>query len=143
MTDADGRRPVFIVPGRERSHEVTLNAWAIAVGAAYLLGAPRSTALAATITWPWSIAYAVGLIIGGVMALAGCFWLSDVERSLELERAGLIALTGMLLIYAVAVFTVTGAPGLFAAGMALAWSWANVRRCIQCTADLHRLREAA
>jgi hypothetical protein len=138
----NARRPVFIVPGRERSHEVTLNLWAVIVGVFYLFGAPRPTSLSATLHPPFIYIYAVGLVVGGLLTLAGCFWLTDLERSLELERAGLVTLTGMLLIYVAAVFTVTGYPGLFAAGLVGAWAWANVRRAVQCTRDLHRLREA-
>lgn len=134
------RRPILIVPGRERSHEVTLNVWAVIVGVFYLFGAPRSPAMSA-MGPPLTYIYAVGLIVGGGLALAGSFWLSDLERSLELERAGLIALTGMLFIYMAAVFTVTGSPGLFAAGLVGAWAWANIRRALQCTRDLARLRE--
>lgn len=135
------RRPVFIVPGRERSHEVTLNIWAVIVGAFYLFGAPRPVSLS-ELYQPLIYVYASGLVLGGLLSLAGCFWLSNLERSLELERAGLITLTGMLLIYVTAVFTSVGPSGLFAAGLVGAWAWANVRRALQCTRDLSRLREA-
>lgn len=134
------RSPVLVVPGRERYHEVTLAIWALLLGLVYIVGGPRSPAIVASVTPPWSWIFAGGLVVGGVLTLGGSYWLSDVERGLDLERAGLIALTGALLVYVTAVFTTTGWSGLTAAGLAAAWTWANVRRAVAITKDLRLIR---
>ncbi|MET0492925.1 MAG: hypothetical protein ABW000_07305 [Actinoplanes sp.] len=134
------RAPVLVVPGRERYHEVTLAIWAVLLGLVYLVGGPRSPAIAASVSPPWSWIFATGLLIGGVLTLGGSYWLTDVERGLDLERAGLIALTGALPVYVAAVFATSGWPGLTAAGLAAAWTWANVRRAVAITQDLRLIR---
>jgi hypothetical protein len=136
----DPRPPVLVIPGRERFHEVTLNVWAGVLGVAYVLGAPPPNSLAALMPDGWRVPWAAGLAFGGMLALLGSYWLSDVERGLEVERAGLIALTGGLFVYVVGVWAYAGWTGLMAGGIALAWIWANVRRSIGITRDLHYVR---
>jgi hypothetical protein len=133
--------PVLVIPGRERYHEVTLNIWAALLGVAYAIGAPPPSSMAALVPDPWRYVWAFGLAVGGGLALIGSYWLSDVERGLEVERAGLVALTGALILYAVAVGVFAGWGGLMAAGIAVAWIWANVARSISITRDLHYVRQ--
>lgn len=132
--------PVLVVPGRERWHEVTLALWAVLIGVLYLAGGPKSPAIAAQLMPPWSIIFALGLLSGGGLTLAGSYWLTDIERGLELERAGLVALTGALVVYVTAVLTTNGWPGITAGGLAVAWTWANLMRSLRITRDLGLIR---
>lgn len=141
MADPGNRPPpVLIVPGRFRYHEVTLNVWAAFLGVVYLLGAPQPTSVVTTVPEEWRWPWAVGLAVGGAVALIGCYWLTDVERGLELERAGLVMLSGGLVVYVVAVFTFAGWPGLASAGLASAWMTANIARSVQITRDVRHIR---
>ncbi len=132
--------PVVVVVGRDRPHEVALNVWAAILGALYTFGAPRPGSLAGLVTGPAFYVFAVGLGLGGLIALVGSHWTRDVERSLEIERAGLVILTGALLVYAVAVISVFGWQALIAGGLVAAWVHANVRRSISITRDLRQIR---
>ena len=133
--------PLLVVPGRFRYHEVTLNLWAAVMGVMYVIGAPPPTSLAAALPGGWRIAWAAGLAVGGALALVGSYWLSDVERGLELERAGLVTLIGALLVYVFAVVAAVGWPGLMAGGITSAWVWANGMRAVQITRDLLHIRQ--
>jgi hypothetical protein len=132
--------PVFIVPGRERYHEVVLAIWAVLIGALYLLGGPKSPAIAASLPVPWSWIFAAGLILGGGFTLGGSYWLTDARFGLELERSGLIGLSGALVVYVAAVLTTTGWPGLTVGTLVGAWIWANVMRVRRIGRDLAQIR---
>lgn len=134
------RPPLLIVPGRERPHELVLSGYAVILGILYTSGFPLSAAAKTVITGWWVYVYGAALIVGGLLTLLGAFWVSNIERGLEIERSGLIVLSGALVIYAAAVFGTVGWPGAFAGGMALAWVWANVTRSLGISRDLAKIR---
>jgi len=126
-------RPVFVVAGRHRPHEVLLLAVSVVSGLAYVIGAPAPGSLAALLPG-WAVAvWAWGLLLSGVVGLSG------VWRSLELEAAAMLLGAGALLWYAVAVAQF-GWRGLFGGAVALAWASANVWRAAQIRRDLRGIR---
>lgn len=132
--------PLLILPGRERPHEIVLSGYAVAIGALYVGGFPVSTAAQQVLPGGWAHAYGAALAAGGVLTLLGSFWLSNIERGLDIERSGLLVLSGALTIYVGAVLNSAGWAGGFAGGMAIAWAWANVRRSVGITRDLAKIR---
>ncbi|GIM88744.1 hypothetical protein [Paractinoplanes toevensis] len=132
--------PIVVVVGRDRPHEVALNVWAIVIGVLLTFGAPRPGSMAALVGGGTFYVFSVGLGLGGLIALIGSHWGRDVERSLEIERAGLIILAGALLVYAVAVTVTFRGQALVAGGLVTAWVWANIRRSVIITRDLQRVK---
>lgn len=132
--------PVVVVVGRDRPHEVAFNVWAVILGGLFTFGAPRPGSMAALVTGPAFYVFSAGLGLGGLVALLGSHWTRDVERALEIERAGLIILTGALLVYVAAVVSVFGWQALIAGGLCGAWVHANVRRSVSITRDLREIR---
>lgn len=134
-------RPIIIISGKHRHHELLLLAFSVLAGVAFLLGAPRSAVtqqLDETLVNVW----AVGLTVSGVVGLLGCFWRNNLERSLLLERSGLLIGAGAVLGFAMQVYSVAGGRGLFTAGFYLAWALANVARSLQIGKDLRDMRGA-
>lgn len=142
IPDGPGRAlpPVVVVVGRDRPHEVAFNVWAIVLGVLFTVGAPRPGSLAGLVTGPAFYVFSVGLALGGIVALIGSHWTRDVERCLEIERAGMVILTGALMVYGAAVITVFGWQALVAGGLVATWVYANVRRSIRITKDLSEIR---
>jgi hypothetical protein len=135
-----GPSQIVVVVGRDRPHEVALNVWAVILGVMFTAGAPRPGSLAGLVTGPAFYVFSIGLAVGGAVAFAGSYWTLDVERSLEVERAGLTILTGALLVYGVAVFATFGWQALVAGGLVGAWVYANTRRSVIVTRDLRQIR---
>lgn len=135
--------PLVVVVGRDRPHEIAFSVWAVILGAMYTAGAPRPGSLASLVTGSSFYVFAVGLGLGGLVTLVGSLWIRDVERALEVERAGLIILSGALLVYAAAVVVTFRWQALIAGGLVAAWVWANVRRSLIITRDLRALRRKA
>lgn len=131
---------IVVVVGRDRPHEVAFNIWAVILGTMFTFGAPRPGSMASLVTGPAFYVFAVGLALGGLVALVGSHLPGDVERALEVERAGLIILTGALLVYAVAVISVFGWQALVAGALVAAWVHGNVRRSVTITRDLKAVR---
>ena len=142
MTDG-GASQLLIVVGRDRPHEVAFNVWAVILGVMFTLGAPRPGSLSGLVTGPAFYVFSVGLALGGAVAFAGSYWNRQVEQSLEIERAGLMILSGALLVYSVAVIAVFGWQALIAGGLCCAWIYANIRRSVIITRDLRQLRRRA
>jgi hypothetical protein len=133
--------PIVVVVGRDRPHEVALNVWAVILGTLLTFGAPRPGSMAALVSGGAFYVFSTGLALGGLIALVGSHWgRGDAERGLEIERAGLVVLTGALLVYAAAVTATFGGQALVAGGLTAAWVWANVRRAIMITRDLRHAR---
>jgi hypothetical protein len=137
---SDSPPPIVVVLGRDRPHEVAFNVWALILGLLFTFGAPRPGSLAGLVHGPAFYVFSIGLALGGVVALFGSHWTRDVEMGLEVERGGLIILTGALLVYVAAVTVTFGWQALVAGGLCAAWVYANLRRALTIRADLRRMR---
>jgi hypothetical protein len=135
-----GLPPIVVVLGRDKPHEVAFNVWAVILGVLFTAGVPRPGSLASLVNGPAFYVFSIGLLLGGLVALAGSHWNRDVERSLEIERAGLLILTGALVVYTAAVVTVFGWQALIGGGLCATWMYANVRRSVTVTRDLRAIR---
>lgn len=125
MTD----RPVVVVSGRHRPHEILLIIVSILTGAAYTVGAPPPTSIAALLPGWALLVWSIGLAVSGVIGLAGVLW------SLRIEAAGMLLGTGALIWYAAAVAPF-GWRGLLAGAISVAWAGANLWRALQIRQDL-------
>ena len=133
--------PILVTPGRAYRAEQTLAVWAVMLGTVYALNGPRSQSMAAMADG-WALPFfAAGLIAGGLLTVLGSFWLSNLERALEIERAGQVALTGALLVYVAAAFSHFGWAALLPGGLAAAWMWSNIGRVADITRCLRHLRK--
>ena len=133
-------RPVVVVAGRHRPHEILLLAVAVLTGLAYTLGAPPPNSLAALLPG-WSVrVWAVGLALHGVAGLAACA--SKARWSLPAEQASMLVGAAALVWYAVALADASqtaGARALLSGGITLAWAGANLWRAGQIYHDLRGL----
>lgn len=135
--------PIVVVVGRDRPHEIAFSVWALILGVMFTAGAPRPGSLSGLVTGPAFYVFAVGLGLGGLVTLSGSLWMRGLERALEVERAGLVILTGALLVYAAAVTVTFRWQALIAGGLVGAWVWANIRRSVIITRDLRAVRRKA
>lgn len=127
-------RPVIVVTGKRRPHEVLLFAYSIGAGIAL----PLRDSLPPSMQG-WNIPWAVALVLSGVIGLVGCYWRRSLWTGLSLERAGLLFNAACTFCYAVSVFTSYGRSGAFSAGFVTAWAVANVVRSLQIGNDLRSL----
>jgi hypothetical protein len=122
-------RPVVVISGRHRPHQLFLMAVSVVTGLAYTLGAPPPQSLAALLPgWALSI-WSGGMLVAGVVGLWGAW------RSLRLEQAGLL-LGAAALIWYVAAVVPFGWRALLPGAISVAWAAANVVRAAQIRRDL-------
>lgn len=122
------RRSV-VIAGRHRPHEILLLALSLLIGAAYTIGAPPPTSLAASLPGWAVLVWSIGLALSGVIGLVGVIW------SMLLEQAGMLLGAAALLWYAAAVAPF-GWRALFAGGISVAWAAANLARAWQIRREL-------
>lgn len=122
-------RPVVVVSGRHRPHEIFLLVVALVVGVAYTVGAPPPGSIAALLPGWALLIWTVGLALSGLIGLAGVLW------SMRLEQAGMLIGAGALVWY-VASVSQFGWTALFAGFTCAAWAGANVWRAAQIRRDL-------
>lgn len=126
-------RPVVLISGRHRPHEILLLVVSLVTGVAYTVGAPPPTSVAALMpSWAlhvWSLGLALSGAIGLVGAIARRPW------ALRLEQAGMLLGAGALCWYAAAVAPF-GWRALFAGAITMAWAGANLVRAVQIERDL-------
>lgn len=133
-------RPVLVVTGRHRPHEIVLFLFALATGLAYTLGAPPPRSVASEMP-SWLIdVWAGGLLIHGVIGLVGVFGPFNQERRLWLELGSMLIGAGALVLVAAVTFGYAGMAALLGGGLTVAWAVANLVRAWQIVADLHDLQ---
>lgn len=122
-------RPLVVVSGRHRPHEVLLLVVAVVTGVAYTVGAPPPTSVAALLPGWAQLVWSTGLGLSGIVGLFG------VLRSPRIEAAGMLLGTAAMIWYAVAVAPF-GWRALLAGAIAAAWAGANLWRALQIRYDL-------
>lgn len=126
-------RPVVVISGHHRPHELLLLAVSLLTGLAFTIGAPPPTSVAALMPG-WALhVWSLGLAVSGAVGLAGA--LTRQPWSLQVEQAGMLLGAAALVWYGAAVAPY-GWRALFAGGIALAWAAANLTRALQIRTDL-------
>lgn len=126
-------RPLVVVSGRHRPHEILLLAVSLVTGVAYTIGAPPPASVSALLpAWALHI-WSAGLVASGVIGLAGT--LSRRWWSLQVEQAGMLIGAASLIWYTAAVVPF-GWKALLAGLISVAWALANVARAVQIRRDL-------
>lgn len=126
-------RPVVVVTGRHRPHELLLLAVSLVTGVAYTIGAPPPASVAALLpswalhVWTW------GLAVSGAVGLVGA--LTSRSWSLQAEQSGMLIGAGALIWYAAALAPF-GWRALFTSTICVAWAAANLARAAQIRRDL-------
>lgn len=131
---------IVIIGGRRRPHELMLLLFSLVAGAAMLLGAPRPNSMTEEMNTTLVTLWAVGLFLGGLIGIWGCYTRNNLARGLLLERAGELISAGAAFGYAMQVVSINGGRAGFAAGFCIAWAVANVVRSLQISNDLRSLR---
>lgn len=126
MTQA---RPLVVVSGRHRPHEILLLVVQVITGVAYTVGAPPPSSVSALLPGWALLVWSVGLAASGVVGLAGALW------SPRVEAAGMLFGAGALVWYAAAL-TPYGWRALLAGAISAAWAGANCWRALQIRRDL-------
>jgi hypothetical protein len=122
-------RPVVVISGRHRPHQLFLMAVSLVLGTAYTLGAPPPQSLAALLPGWALLTWSVGMLVAGAVGLWGAW------RSLRLEQAGLL-LGAAALAWYVAAVAQFGWRALLPTAICVAWAGANVWRAGQIQKDL-------
>lgn len=130
-------RPVLVISGRHRPHELLLLGVSLATGLAYTVGAPPPTSVAALLPG-WALhVWSLSLTLSGAVGLAGA--LTRRSWSLQVEQAGMLIGAGALIWYSAAIAPY-GWRALFAGAICAAWAAANVVRALQIRTDLKGAR---
>lgn len=139
-TPDDDCRPIVIVTGRHRPHQIAFLALSVLFGLAFTFGAPPPQSVAALMP-QWLVAlWAVGLLLSGVLGLVGIAAIRRVQTGLLLEVASMLLGAGALTIVTFAVFAYSGWKGFFGGGLCVAWAVANLVRAGQIRRDLETLQ---
>lgn len=126
-------RPVVVISGHHRPHELLLLAVSLLTGLAFTIGAPPPSSVAALMPG-WALhVWSLGLAVSGAVGLAGV--LTRRSWSLQLEQAGMLIGAGALVWYGAAVAPY-GWRALFAGAICLAWAGANLARAAQIRRDI-------
>lgn len=130
-------RPLVVVSGRHRPHELLLLAVSLVIGVAYTIGAPPPESIAALLP-AWALhVWSAGLALSGVVGLVGA--LTRRPWSLGVEQAGMLIGAGALIWYTAALTTL-GLPALFAGTICAGWAAANIVRALQIRRDMRGAR---
>lgn len=124
-----GARPLVVVSGRHRPHEILLLVVQVITGVAYSIGAPPPQSVAALLPGWALLVWSVGLAVSGVVGLAGVIW------SPRVEAAGMLLGAAALIWYAAALAPF-GWRALLAGAISVAWAGANLWRALQIRQDL-------
>lgn len=135
-----GPRPVLVVAGRHRPHELMLLLFSLLIGLAYTLGSPPPQSLAAVMP-RWNVRlWAVGLLVSGAAGLAGSMLPLRLYRGLLVELGAMLIGAGALIVATAAIIQYTGpARGAFGGGFCAAWALANLWRGAQILRDLREV----
>ena len=130
-------RPIVVVSGKLRPHEILLLAVSVVTGLAYTIGAPPPTSIAALLPGWAVLVWAVGLTCSGILGLTAV--VAHRRWSLQVEQASMLLGAAALVWYTAAAVSV-GWRGLFAAAITVAWAAANLARALQIRTDLRGAR---
>lgn len=134
-------RPVQVTSGRH-PFEVTFLAASLLCGVALLaLDRRPPSVVAAMPTWVQS-AWAVGLIVAGVVGLVGVAWRGDLATALAIELLGIAVLGTVTTMYAIALAVISGDTALVAGGFVAGVAVASWWRIGQIVRQLHVARQA-
>lgn len=107
-------------------------------GITLLTGAARPASIEAALPPSVRMLWAVLLVVGGTLVLAGLYWPNAIT-GIEIKRPGLIACGGASLAYSAALLSL-GAPGLAAAIWTCSFGLACLVRWRQLTRRVRQLR---
>lgn len=134
-----GQRPLVIITGRHRPHEIVFLGLAVMIGLAYTLGAPPPRSAAAEMP-PWLVdLWSWGLLLHGVFGLAAIVLPLPRDRALLAEAGSMLIGFGALLMVGTAAFSYAGWAALLGGGFSYAWALANLTRAYQIRRDLKSL----
>jgi hypothetical protein len=125
-------RPVVVLAGRHRPHELLFLVVSLLVGVAFIVGAPPPGSLTAALPGWAVLVWSVGMAASGVLGLVGAW------RSLRLEQAAML-LGASALVWYVAAVAQFGWRALLAGLICAAWACANLWRAWQIRRDLRGL----
>lgn len=135
-------RPVIVVTGRRRPHELLLLVYGGFIGVVSLLR-PSEGSVAATLPRGLAVAWSLLFVSAAVAGLLGAFWRGRTETGLQVEMGGMLMAAGATLFYAFAVIdVVSGWTGWISGGLLSAWTTANLWRAAQIAVDLRGIRAA-
>ncbi len=124
-------RPIVIVSGRRRPHEILLLATSVPLGVGMLATAPTPQSMMAVMPAWLVTVWAVSLVVSGAVGLVAIWWRGDPLRALRAEAGSLIINAGALITFAGAAFVVAGWRAWFVGGFFAGWGVANLWRAAQ------------
>jgi hypothetical protein len=138
-----GRRPLVVVTGRRRPHQLLILAASVFVGGVYLAGVPVPPSVDAMLRPGGAMLWAAALAASGALGLAGSWLCRDVERGLLLESAAMLINAAAIGLYAVAMFAHNATNAITAGTFCALLAAADVWRAWQAHADVDELRSEA
>lgn len=127
------------VPARRHPHQVLVALLLVLSGLPVLVGTARAGSLARTLPEPMVQAWAVTVVLGGMLVLAAAVWPSAMTP-LYLEMVADLPLALMCTAYATAVFVVAGLGAVVSGGIVLAAAVAFAARFFQVLRTLSQIR---
>lgn len=129
-------RPVVVLAGPQRPHELLLLAVGVLSTVGYGAGGPPPGSITATLPGWAVVAFYVLFGTGSAIGLAGC---ALRRRSVGpgLEQGGLLIQAAALMLYAPAIMVYAGARGWGVVLILAAWAAANCWRAGQIQRDLN------
>lgn len=135
-------RPIVVLTGPQRPHELLLLVVGILSVVGYLIGGAPPGSITATLP-AWAVAvFYVLLGVGSVLGLAGCL-LRRQPIGPGLEQGGLLIQAAAVVTYGLAVLTYAGGRGWGAILILAGWAAANLWRALQIQRDLRAIRTAS
>lgn len=135
-------RPVIVIAGRHRPHELVFLGLALTFGVSYSTAAPPPQSAAASMP-PWLVtAWAVALGVSGAVGLLAVLVLHRWwhEAALWAEAGSMLVGAGALALITAAIISYAGATASFGIGFCVAWAVANLARAWQIRRELRELR---
>jgi len=133
-------RPVIVVFGRYRPHELLFLLLSILWGASALFTEPEPDDLVNRLPTWLTLSAAGLLLISGTFGLVGCTWRRTVEVGLGLELGAMLIGVGGLLLSGYAFLRYGNGEAAMSTGFVAIWIVANLWRALQIRHDLGNLR---
>ncbi|MEV1333760.1 hypothetical protein AB0J20_29775 [Micromonospora costi] len=131
--------PLTHIRSRHQPFEVATLLSAPVCGVLLILFDVRPASVTMTMPPPIQAGWELGLIVGGLMGLAGILWPGRLSTGLGVELASLLMLGAVAAMYALALIAVSGRQGVAAVAFIFAVSAGSLWRSGQIVIDLRRL----